>query len=188
MFKSILFALIISLGNSPKQLSVVALGDSITKCFNADCWTDTVTQKSRYQIINKGIGGETLKQMHARLQKDVIKNKPDICIIMGGTNDVFYKNFDAKKSMNEIHAMTKELNANGIYPIIGLPLPLKNPKYEKRLEELRTLIIMSPYSVINFTQDFKDTKMLPDGVHPNKVGKDTMANRVIQDLTNILGE
>lgn len=188
MLKSILFALIISLGNSPKQLSIVALGDSITKCFNTDCWTDIVTLKSRYQIINKGIGGETLKQMHARLQRDVIKNHPDICIIMGGTNDVFYKNFDAKKSMDEINAMAQELNANGIYPVIGLPLPLKNPKYEKRLEELRTLIIMSPYSVINFTQDFKDMKMLPDGVHPNKAGKGVMAERVIKDLTAILGE
>ena len=174
-----------------KEIKIVALGDSITRCFGVDPWTDTVTAKSRYKIINKGIGGETLKQMNNRLQRDVISLKPDVAIILGGTNDAFYSNFDADKSMNEIHSIAKRLEKAGIHPIVGIPLPILNKKYDDRLSKLRDKILTSKYSIINFHWDFtipEAKKILPDNVHPNKKGKDIMAERVIMDLDRIFGE
>lgn len=194
MLKSVLFALLIFISpTEKKEIKVVALGDSITRCFWKDCWTDTASKNSRYKIINKGIGGETLHQMRMRIERDVIAQKPDICIVMGGTNDVFYKNFDEKKSMNEIHAMAKILSSHRIHIVIGVPLTLLNPKYEQRIQKLRTLIHVSNYPLIRFNEDFvldvdHLKEILPDGVHPNKKGKDIMAKRVVEELDNILGE
>ena len=174
-----------------KEIKIVALGDSITTNFHVDRWTDIVTKKSKYKIINKGIGGETLKQMGNRLERDVIRLKPDICIILGGTNDAFYSNFDADKSMSEIDSIATRLEKVGIYPVVGVPIPIVNKKYDDRLMKLRGRILQSRYSTINFHWEFVgiDVKgLIPDGVHPSKKGKEIMAERAIQELDRIFGE
>jgi len=192
MLKSILFVFALYLAPQTTPVKVVALGDSITRCFNVDCWTDYVSKNSRYKVINKGIGGETLKQMNKRLSRDVIAHKPEIAIIMGGTNDVFYRDYDPIDSMTEIHDMVAKLKANGIHPIIGMPLPLTNKRMEERLEKLRVLIIKARYPIIYFESDFKNEKdlkaLLPDGVHPNKKGKIIMGQRAIVNLNSFWGE
>lgn len=40
------------------------------------------------KFINKGVSGDSIAQMYARLNNDVIKNKPDIISILAGVNDV----------------------------------------------------------------------------------------------------
>lgn len=38
-------------------------------------------------VINAGIGGNTTTEMLARLQRDVIDHRPDLVVLMAGTND-----------------------------------------------------------------------------------------------------
>ena len=42
------------------------------------------------EIINKGIGGNNTRDLISRVEKDVISEKPDIVIMMVGTNDMFW--------------------------------------------------------------------------------------------------
>lgn len=42
------------------------------------------------EIINKGIGGNNTNDLISRIEKDVISEKPDIVIMMVGTNDMFW--------------------------------------------------------------------------------------------------
>ena len=85
---------------------IVAIGDSITQ---ADThWTvqghkntiqgGWVTRlgnlleddfPGKYEVVNKGINGDTALGIFDRLYKDVILLKPDIVIIAIGTNDIF---------------------------------------------------------------------------------------------------
>jgi lysophospholipase L1-like esterase len=41
-----------------------------------------------YQVLNRGIGGDRLPQLYARIQLDVWREKPDILSIIVGCNDV----------------------------------------------------------------------------------------------------
>ena len=41
-----------------------------------------------YQIINRGIGGDRLPQLYARIQLDVWNEQPDVLSILVGTNDL----------------------------------------------------------------------------------------------------
>ena len=41
-----------------------------------------------YQILNRGIGGDRLPQLYARIQLDVWKENPDVLSIIVGCNDV----------------------------------------------------------------------------------------------------
>ena len=85
------------------------------------------------RVVNKGNGGNTVRDLKARWQEDVLDQKPDWLSIMIGINDV-WRQFDSPK-MPEIH--------------VGLE------EYERTLEELITaslpglkgLILVTPYFI-----------------------------------------
>ncbi|MCH5223246.1 MAG: alpha-L-fucosidase [Muribaculaceae bacterium] len=46
--------------------------------------------EEEYEFINRGISGETLNQIAARWDNDVIAHKPDVVSLLAGTNDIHY--------------------------------------------------------------------------------------------------
>lgn len=44
----------------------------------------------RVSVQNRGIGGDTSAGMLSRLYFDVVQQRPDIVIFMGGTNDLWW--------------------------------------------------------------------------------------------------
>jgi lysophospholipase L1-like esterase len=91
---------------------LLMIGDSITDCGRARPLADTpdalgtgyvslvnacltaVMPQSRIQIINMGISGNTVRDLAARWQRDVLAHRPDWLSIMIGINDV-WRQFDA---------------------------------------------------------------------------------------------
>ena len=45
---------------------------------------------SNYYFINRGISGETLRQIASRWEKDAINHQPDVISLLCGTNDIHY--------------------------------------------------------------------------------------------------
>ncbi len=43
-----------------------------------------------YEFFNRGISGNTLKDLENRWEKDVLRLKPDVLSVLVGTNDVYY--------------------------------------------------------------------------------------------------
>jgi acyl-CoA thioesterase I len=181
------------LGNNIKteDLTVVALGDSITWGYpNGESWTGMVANDTGLRIINRGVNGSTLKGMLNRMPTDVLPVKPSICIIMGGTNDV-YHGFTGEKMLENIQTMAHELLSRNIMPVIGLPIPLAEQGPENKLRELRMRILASSYLTIDFAADFElpwadFRRLVPDGIHPTREGKKMMAERLKKELPRLL--
>ncbi|MBL8033308.1 MAG: hypothetical protein JNJ69_06400 [Leptospiraceae bacterium] len=173
------------------KLKIVALGDSITWGYpNGKSWTNLVSLETGIQIVNRGVSGETLDEMYYRLETDVIKESPEICIIMGGTNDVFFGR-TPEQMMGIIAQMAAELKRRKIIPVVGLPIPLSQGSSEEKLKALRKKLIESKLITIDFAADFARNKkefrkLLPDGIHPADEGKRIMAERLKKELPRIV--
>jgi len=176
---------------TPETLTIVALGDSITWGYpNGRSWTEIVSRETGVKIINRGISGQTLGEMSNRLERDVLDAKPAICIIMGGTNDVFHS-VPTDEMMANLKRMARILKARGIMPVVGLPIPLGWQNSEMRLQELRAQITEAGFLTIDFAHDFyvdasHFKRLLPDGIHPYDHGKKLMAERLKKELPKIL--
>lgn len=81
------------------KLRIVALGDSITRgvrpgvtaeqTFSALLQAELNKPGREVEVLNVGIGGERTDGALARLEKDVLAKRPDIVLIMYGTNDSY---------------------------------------------------------------------------------------------------
>ena len=63
---------------------VVFMGDSITEEWS-NLYSEYFTEKG---YINRGIGGQTTPQMLIRFKPDVVDLKPEIVVVLAGTNDI----------------------------------------------------------------------------------------------------
>src|SRR5687768_2360994 len=72
-------------GNRPGQRRVVFFGDSITDNWSKTGYGGFFPGKP---YVNRGIGGQTTSQMLLRFRPDVIELRPDVVVILAGTNDI----------------------------------------------------------------------------------------------------
>ena len=94
----------------PNIIRIVMLGDSITA--RAD-WSELL---SRWDVANRGVGGDTTKGFINRLS-DIYELSPEICFIMVGINDLQIGLSVSKIFMNYTEIL-KKLKSKGITPII----------------------------------------------------------------------
>ena len=88
----------------PKIGRVIAcIGDSLTHGNIGVCWVESLRQKFPKDIfLNEGINGDVVWQVHQRIEP-ILKCKPDIAIIMIGSNDAmasFNKNSGERYKRN----------------------------------------------------------------------------------------
>ena len=154
----------------------------------------------KYEIINRGISGERIVDLYARIKKDVWNEKPDVLTILEGINDishdVWYDNgveFERWITMyRQLLEETKEKLPNATI-IVGEPFVLhgeisnKNFKeYEKirerskalkSLVEELSLIFMPLQAIIDEkAKQYGEEVVLADGVHPTVYGAKLIAN------------
>lgn len=178
---------------------IVMMGDSITQAwpmndpefFSGKPW------------INKGIGGQTTAQMLQRFRTDVITLKPQIVIIMGGTNDIAGNSgpITLQMTMDNIAAMAKLAKTNKIKPVLCSVLPADVIPWKKSANPADKIITLNqmikayankhkiPY--IDYYPVMAEGKALKkeytgDGVHPNKKGYRAMAPVLKQALSDVL--
>ena len=105
---------------------ILCIGDSLTYGYGLakdKTWANLLGNCLDIKIINKGINGDTTPSMLNRLYENLIKHKPDITFIMGGTNDLLCgrKLFNIVDNIEEMILETLSNNSNvviGIPPII----------------------------------------------------------------------
>ncbi|MGC8668572.1 MAG: SGNH/GDSL hydrolase family protein [Chthonomonadales bacterium] len=144
----------------PRQ-KLVCLGDSITEA--PDGYVSVMARmiaavypERSIRVVNRGVSGNRIVDMYARLDKDVISEDPDWVTVNVGVNDVWHGFFDFEANV--------EIPEGG--GPNGIPLPL----YEDTLERL----------VRKLQQSTRADIVL---VTPTVIGEDrrTRANRMLDD-------
>ncbi|WOO86722.1 GDSL-type esterase/lipase family protein [Mollicutes bacterium LVI A0039] len=167
---------------------IVMLGDSITEGFNINyCGT---TNKV---IINSGISGDRLRNLHARLEVDAVKLKPKQVVLMIGINDLLsdkpntIDNYKANvfNLFEEYMKITESLVKHNIIPVCcGI---IKTSQFEHNHMFMNQQIayfnkLLEKYSneneityidynvVLGDVYGSIDDTFFSDGLHPNEKG------------------
>ena len=107
-------------------MKLVCLGDSLTYGYGVprkDCWVSLAAASTGHTLVNRGISGDTTGGMLARFDRDVLREKPDRVLLMGGANDIIFGGSDTPARRN-LAAMVHQAVYAGIRPMIGLPPPV----------------------------------------------------------------
>lgn len=131
------------------RLRVVTLGDSITRGVRAGVKADETfsallqeglrKQKIDADVTNLGIGGERTDQALQRLAKAVLSLKPQVVVVMYGTNDSFIDRGQKKSRLtadqygDNLRKLVAELRKAGARPILMTP-----PCWGKKAEPVGT--------------------------------------------------
>ncbi|GAE92003.1 conserved hypothetical protein [Gracilibacillus boraciitolerans JCM 21714] len=159
-----------------KEQKLLFIGDSVTDCerlkpdgeglFQAlgngyVSFVDAFLQSSYpalgIRVVNKGISGDTVRDLKARWQEDVMEQKPEWLVIMIGINDV-WRQFDSP-FISDHHVYIEE--------------------YQKTLDELVTqtkeivgnIVLMTPYFIEPNSEDAMRAKMDAYGQVVSQVAK-----------------
>ena len=163
---------------------VVFYGDSIT-----DAWINAVPEFFVGKpYIDRGISGQTTPQMVVRFTQDVVNLKPEVVVILAGTNDIAGNTGPSTPEMikDNFKAMVAIAQANKIKPVIASILPASDypwkpgvepgPKIASLNQWLRTfaqsqgLVYLDYYSAMVNSKLGLPPNLSADGVHPNKAG------------------
>jgi acyl-CoA thioesterase I len=178
---------------------IIALGDSLTYGYpfgQAMSWVEYSSKELKVPILNQGTNANILQQMLRRLTIDVLDLKPDYCLILGGTNDV-YQGVSLELMKSNFSKITERLLEHQILPIVGLPPPLEDAVFEKDLAKYRNWLKKHArehsLKVIDFYSAFIDPKKkklihayFEDGIHPSSKGYQAMAQAAIKVLKPLL--
>lgn len=174
--------------NNNDTCDIVLIGDSITENFNIAL--AGATSKS---ILNSGISGDRLKNIHYRLNTDAIGLKPKQILLMAGINDLlsdkpntpdnYIENIE--KLFNYYKDIVETISDCGIEPLCcGL---IKINQFEhnhmfknQQIEYFNSLLLeyakKRKYKFIDYNIVLSsnyggiDTTYFSDGLHPNDKG------------------
>ncbi|MDO7173756.1 SGNH/GDSL hydrolase family protein [Mariniflexile sp. AS56] len=81
--------------------------------------------RQKQKIINAGIGGNSTNDLLKRVDKDVIAKKPDLVIMMVGTNDMLNtrKLNDYKTYTANLETLIKKIKSSGSELVLMSPIP-----------------------------------------------------------------
>ncbi len=150
-----------------------------------------------FDVINKGINGDTSAGILNRFEEDVVSKVPDMVLILTGTNDFIYRDADPQKAFSNLNRLAETADAAGITPVFITPLPVDAAQAEcmwmaglgvtydavnRDISLLSDLICESgrPYIDFNTISGYEYL----DGIHPMPDGHVLLAKQTLQFLTD----
>jgi acyl-CoA thioesterase I len=189
---------------------LICHGDSLTR--GADLapsatWPNLVARELCVGMSNTGVCGDTTAGMLSRFHPEVIAMKPDIVLITGGTNDLWW-GLPMTSVLANLFTMSCQAEHYGMACVIGLPIPIVKQKammqdflgpvggYDRCIEELDRLVEAlvtraedNGVPCIDFYDLFSSATghvvseyFLEDGLHANEKGHRRMAERAVRML------
>ena len=182
--------------NFPK---VVFMGNSITEGW-VNMHPDFFMKNN---FVGRGIGGQTTPQMLIRFIPDVIDLKPEIVVILAGTNDIAGNTgFSSVKMITDnIKAMADLAEINNIRVILSSILPVYDYPWRPGLEPVAKIqeindwmeqyALKNGHSYMDFFSHLANSKKgmkreyAEDGVHPTRAGYEVMEPLILEKINSI---
>ncbi len=166
----------------------------------------------KYEFVNRGLGGNKIVDIYARLKYDIINLKPDVMSILVGVNDVWHEfrespsGVDADKYFKIYDMLIEEVKSAlpDIKIIIMEPFVLKasateekwddfNAEVKKRAEMVKKISIKYnlPYIALQdgfdkLAKSIEASYWLADGVHPTAMGHEYIKNEWIKMFKTLI--
>jgi len=188
-------------------MKVVCIGNSIVKGFphrQGQSFPSVVRELTGWQVINKGVNGDTTAGVLSRFQVDVLSHHPDRVLILTGTNDFIYKTASPTEAMENISEMVDLALAQKVEPVLLTPLqcepdqaalqwmagePADYREVNRKLSQLSELIRVAASrkgcTLVDLELKYKGFGKYQDGLHPTVEGQAWIAQCIIEE---ILGE
>lgn len=197
-------------------MKIVFLGDSITDCDRnredtkslGNGFVKILSDKllpiypdTDIELINKGISGNEVCDLLARVQRDVIDLKPDAAVIMIGVNNTLHKfkygkELNLKQFESDLTELLTRIKEAGIVIIFLEPflMPAPDKLRMRKLfnEELKIIDTVAPELCDEFVaydemfnglaESIPYTEYSADGVHPTHRGSRLIADTAIKAI------
>lgn len=161
---------------------------------------------TRFCFVNRGNGGERTAELVARVEKDVVAEKPDYVVLEVGINDVWCRFSRGEEVTPEVfranyEKLTDAILATGAKLYLIQPYALKmgdKQRFRPFLNRFNDIIreiareknlTLIPVDEIftGVTQDIDPAQFSTDGVHPTHRGCRYIADLLIKELKKCLG-
>jgi len=188
------------------ETRVVFMGDSIT-----DGWKLATYFPSK-PFINRGISGQTTPQMLVRFRPDVLALKPQVVVILAGTNDIAGNTgpMNLEAIEDNFASMFELARANGIRVVIASVLPVSDYAKNRDGKPIVQTTQRPPEKIISLNEwlkkqaakhgftyldyfsamvdekGFLKEQLSNDGLHPNDKGYAVMQALVGQAIATAL--
>jgi len=159
-----------------------------------------------YEVLNRGIGGNTVQDLKARWEEDCIALKPDIVCVHIGINNAWRESDGILKEDNEkfdadyrwmMERVKSQLPNTKIIILepcvfkVGAGTQLFRDSLNKKIDIIRDIandyaFVFIPLDGIfhSFRVQRRDEELLDDGVHPTDLGHEIIACEVSKRLLN----
>lgn len=198
------------------NMRIVFFGDSITDCDRdrgdekslGNGYVKVLADKLRpiypdmdIELYNKGVSGNEVCDLLARVQRDVIDLQPDAVVIMIGINNTIHqykygKELNFKQFERDLTQLVTALKEAGIVVIFLepflLPAPDKRrmrPVFDRELEIIRRVCVDKCDEFVAYDEMFNGLceshsykEYSEDGVHPTFKGSNLIANTSIKAI------
>ncbi|ABS21112.1 SGNH/GDSL hydrolase family protein [Bacillus cytotoxicus] len=192
-------------------MKIVCIGDSLTEGLGVEkekSWPMVLAELGTFEVINRGISGDTTAGMLGRFYHEVINAQATHCIIMGGHNDLWW-DMPINMMLGNIYSMVKQSLHHNVTPIIGIPIPLHmegidrqsvgepvagyqvfQNKQSQFIRDVKHMARENGWNDIDFYRLYMNERedvnssyfAKTDGIHPNEDGHRDMAEFVWEEF------
>ncbi len=164
----------------PKNQTIVAFGDSLVQGIGGTEGNDFVSllsEKTGRPIVNLGVSGNTTAQGLERIDEVISKDPGTVIVLLGG-ND-YLRKLPQKETFNNLRNIIITLQSKGIMVVLlgvrgGLLVDKFNSDFKSLAKE--TGVVFVPNVLDGLIGDSR--YMTSDGIHPNNLGYQKIAEKV----------
>lgn len=162
-------------------------------------------EETHFDILNRGVSGDRIADITARLDADVLSEKPDVVILLAGINDVVREyapgeRFDAEAFGAAYEDVLRRIKACGAKLIVAEPFLFAVPdkkrfrrNFDAMLRKIRAIALTYSDAHVALDEIFAGVSQnagiaaySPDGVHPTHRAERLIADNLIKKLAVFL--
>ena len=148
-----------------------------------------------WKVVNRGVNGQRTDQMLARFGRDVILEKPEVVVVLGGVNDI-YQGRGPDVVRDNLQMMYERAEASAIV-VVGATILPYNSAGQSEIEAIRSvnswieersrdsqMLFCDTNKAVRDAGDPDVLGSTPDGLHPDVDGYRKMGEAVVKTLTD----